>query len=126
MRILLITLLVIGASTCFAQEVSRESMTSGGDYHYTGDMFLSWSYGQVVTDTYSASNEVITTGFQQPDYYCFGDFDNNGTINTSDLLTLLPTIGCTVNCATDLTFNGSVNTSDLLAFLVVFGTDCSI
>jgi hypothetical protein len=53
-----------------------------------------------------------------------GDLDNNGVINTNDLLLLLSNYGCTENCLADLSGDGIVTTSDLLLFLTIFGTNC--
>jgi hypothetical protein len=55
---------------------------------------------------------------------CDGDFDNNGTINTSDLLVFLGGFGDLFNCQLDLTDDLVVNTSDLLLFLGGFGSIC--
>ncbi|MBL7944109.1 MAG: hypothetical protein JNM00_15165 [Flavobacteriales bacterium] len=55
---------------------------------------------------------------------CAGDFDNNGTINTSDLLVFLGGFGDAFNCQLDLTDDFVVNTSDLLLFLGGFGGTC--
>lgn len=55
---------------------------------------------------------------------CAGDFDNDGTINTADLLMLLGGFGCSALCPQDLNGDGITNTLDLLAFLAVFGSDC--
>lgn len=55
---------------------------------------------------------------------CAGDFNNDGTINTADLLMLLGGFGCSALCPQDLNDDGMTNTLDLLAFLAVFGSDC--
>ncbi|MBL7941947.1 MAG: PKD domain-containing protein, partial [Flavobacteriales bacterium] len=56
---------------------------------------------------------------------CLGDFNNDGVVNTTDLLVFLGEYGCTSGCgAADLNNDGVVNTSDLLLFLGAFGTSC--
>jgi hypothetical protein len=56
---------------------------------------------------------------------CQGDFDNNGVINTSDLLLFMGLFGCLSGCSPyDVTGDGLVNTSDLLLFMGLYGTDC--
>jgi hypothetical protein len=55
---------------------------------------------------------------------CPGDFDNNGLINTADLLSIVGEYGCLSDCLTDMNGDDFVNTGDLLLFLGVFGTSC--
>lgn len=57
---------------------------------------------------------------------CEGDYNNDGTRNSSDLLTLLSDFGCVSGCMADLSGDGEVNVVDLLTFLSVFGFDCPI
>ncbi len=49
-----------------AQSVSPEVTTSAGDYYYNGNISLSWSLGEIATETYSNGNVILTQGFQQP------------------------------------------------------------
>lgn len=125
MRKFLIIIAALGlAGSLNAQEISRDALTSGGTFFYNTDLSLSVSYGQIVTPTYLGDPQNLTLAYQQPDYYCFGDFDFDGTINTADLLIFLTGFGCTSFCFTDLNFDDAANTADLLLFLIVFGTDC--
>jgi hypothetical protein len=55
---------------------------------------------------------------------CLGDFDNNGTIASSDLLFLLSQFGCQSDCSADLNGDGVVETSDFLLMFSIYGTDC--
>ncbi len=55
---------------------------------------------------------------------CFGDFNDDGFVNTADLLALLGEFSCLVECDTDLNGDGIVNSDDMLAFLAVYGTTC--
>ncbi|MDH5296874.1 MAG: hypothetical protein OEW26_07070, partial [Nitrospirota bacterium] len=56
---------------------------------------------------------------------CFGDFDNNGVINTSDVLLFMSFFGCPSSCGDyDLDGNGVVNNADLLLLMAVFGSVC--
>jgi hypothetical protein len=55
---------------------------------------------------------------------CPGDFNDDGFVNSGDLLFLLADFGCMVACTADLTGNGAVDAGDLLVFLSVFGANC--
>ena len=56
---------------------------------------------------------------------CLGDLNNDGAINTADLIILLSVFGCTSECGTpDLNDDGAVNTADLILLLSVFGQNC--
>jgi hypothetical protein len=61
--------------------------------------------------------EEVSTG-------CSADYNNDGIVNTTDLLTFLAEFGCESACTVDLDGNGIVNTSDLLDFLSQFGNNC--
>lgn len=55
---------------------------------------------------------------------CPGDFNNDGVIDTADLLVFLGNYGCAGECLGDFTGDGITGTGDLLIFLSVFGTLC--
>ena len=55
---------------------------------------------------------------------CPGDFNLDGSISVSDLLTFLGDFGCLTNCTADFNGDNVVNVGDLLGFLAVFGDDC--
>jgi hypothetical protein len=55
---------------------------------------------------------------------CPGDFNLDGSISVSDLLTFLGDFGCLTNCTSDFNGDSVVNVGDLLGFLAVFGDDC--
>ncbi|MFM9958739.1 MAG: SUMF1/EgtB/PvdO family nonheme iron enzyme [Phycisphaerales bacterium] len=57
---------------------------------------------------------------------CVGDFDNDGTVNTADLVTFLSVFGQTVTpgSAGDLNNDGVINVLDLTEFLGRFGQTC--
>ncbi len=76
-------------------------------------------------DTYVAPDQVIlfeNCYFHGPD--CVGDFNDDGTIDTVDLLFFLADFGCTSNCSADMNGDDNVNAADLLTFLSVFSTSC--
>jgi hypothetical protein len=57
---------------------------------------------------------------------CNGDFNGDSSINTSDLLLFVSSIGCTSTCAPfDLTGDGIVGTADVIVFVSLIGITCS-
>jgi hypothetical protein len=52
------------------------------------------------------------------------DFNDTGTVSTTDLLILISEIGCSSACTTDLSGDGMVGLQDLLVFLSQFGSVC--
>jgi len=80
------------STTLFGQEV----ISSAGDFHSTGTHSVSWTLGEPVIDTWSASGTVLTQGFQQPILVSVSIYENpdlNYAINafpnpTSDFLNL--------------------------------------
>ena len=49
-----------------AQSVSPEVISSSGDYFEGVNGSLSWTLGEIATETYTAGNIILTQGFQQP------------------------------------------------------------
>ena len=82
----------------------------------TGDFTMSATWnGVAMCDVhYAVSFEPLTA-----------DFDDDGAIGTSDLLTMLSSIGCTGDCIQDFNADSSVTVMDLLVFLTVLGQSCT-
>lgn len=56
---------------------------------------------------------------------CPGDLDDNGVINTADVLLMLSSFGCAADCGdADIDENGVVGVQDVLDLLSVFGNEC--
>lgn len=123
MRAIIVSILILFSMGSAAQSVTRDAVTSGGAVYDTGNVQLSVSYGQLGVAVY-VNNEQLSLGFQQGDDVCLGDFNNDGTVNTQDLLILLSQFGCSSDCQADLNGDDVVNTLDLLVFLAFFGLDC--
>lgn len=55
---------------------------------------------------------------------CFGDLNNDGNRDVSDLLIMLGDFGCTAGCVADFNSDGTTNSADFLEFLGIFGVPC--
>lgn len=62
MRIFLITFLLCGTHQ-FIQ--SQEILGSDGNFNYNGQGSLSWTLGEVITETFTNGNTILTQGFHQ-------------------------------------------------------------
>jgi len=49
-----------------AQSVSPEVVATAGDYYEGTNVSLSWTLGELATETYTNGNVILTQGFQQP------------------------------------------------------------
>lgn len=62
-KIIIIVAFIIYISTiCFAQE----AVVSGGNYHENSSGSISWTLGELVSETLRAEDVVLTQGMQQP------------------------------------------------------------
>ena len=52
--------------TVISQSVSPEVISSSGAYYENASASLSWTLGEVATETYSNGGVTLTQGFQQP------------------------------------------------------------
>ncbi|MBC8343190.1 MAG: T9SS type A sorting domain-containing protein [Bacteroidetes bacterium] len=52
----------------FAQEISPEVKASAGDYYVHVDGSISFTVGEVIVETLTDANNILTQGFQQSDY----------------------------------------------------------
>lgn len=50
----------------YAQSVSPEVVSSAGDYYEGANVSISWTLGEIATETYSSGDIILTQGFQQP------------------------------------------------------------
>lgn len=63
----LIAALIISLQ-CFNQSLSRELISTTGNFFTNGSINISWSLGETVTETVTTPNVILTQGFQQPDF----------------------------------------------------------
>lgn len=59
-----------------AQSVTPEVIATAGDHYQVGNVALSWTIGEPMTETFAAGPTVITQGFHQPDYRPVGIDEN--------------------------------------------------
>ncbi len=59
------TLFVVTTLFCYSQSIERDVVASSGDYFEGTNVSLSWTLGEIATETYSAGNIILTQGFQQ-------------------------------------------------------------
>ena len=62
-----ILLILFFAATilCSAQSIERDVVAGSGDYFEGTNGSLSWTLGEIATETYTAGNIILTQGFQQ-------------------------------------------------------------
>jgi hypothetical protein len=124
-RFILLTVCSVAFSLgAISQEVPRSAVTSGGGNYVSAGSNISVSFGQLAVQSYQNGNRVLTLGFQQPRGLCAGDLNQDGAVNTEDLLAFLSQYGCVGDCIGDFDNSGGVNTLDLLSFLSYFQNPC--
>lgn len=64
---ILLIVLIVGTIICTAQSIERDVIASSGDYFEGDNISLSWTLGEISTETYSNGSNILTQGFQQPD-----------------------------------------------------------
>ena len=52
----------------FSQSISPDVVASAGDYFTNGTVSISWTLGEVATETIGNGTYTLTQGFQQPNY----------------------------------------------------------
>lgn len=67
---------------------------------------------------------LVDMGWEYGLQTCFGDFNDDGLVNSTDLLILLGGFGCIGVCLADLNGDSIVNATDSIIFLGAFGTLC--
>ena len=60
------TTFLLITSHLFAQSIERDVVASSGDYFENANGSLSWTLGELATETYISGNAILTQGFQQP------------------------------------------------------------
>lgn len=85
-----------------AQSIERDVVSTSGDYFEGTNASLSWTLGEISTETYSAAGVTLTQGFHQPSIFIHGinldvlvflegpyqDGEMNTTLKDSELIPL--------------------------------------
>lgn len=58
---------LIAGTISYGQSVSPQVVASSGDFFTTTSAQLSWTLGEIMTETYTQSSNQITQGFHQPE-----------------------------------------------------------
>lgn len=115
--------LVVNSEGTDAPVITETSNVQGGFKHVFTDI-----YAELYLRTYTIidedGNEFTEEIYKVLTPSCLADFDQNGSVTSSDLSVILADYGCLVNCPSDLTNDGAVQINDLSLFLALFGTEC--
>jgi hypothetical protein len=67
LRLILVLLSLCGMQYLYTQDLTISVLASAGDFSFISDNSLSWTLGEVVTETFYSDDIILTNGFQQPD-----------------------------------------------------------
>ena len=92
--LILSSLLFAVTILCYSQSIERDVVAGSGDYFEGTNVSLSWTLGEIATETYSDGNIILTQGFQQSYGIVIHGIDldvlvymegpyHNGSMNTS-------------------------------------------
>lgn len=73
----LLIIAFLGVLSVNAQSVSPEVIASSGDHYMQTNAQLSWTIGEVIIETFTATNSIITQGFHQHEEESIPGFENN-------------------------------------------------
>ena len=68
MKYTFVLLILSVTLNCYGQTAKPELITSSGDNFTSTSQQISWSLGEVVVETFTNGNSMITQGFQQSSY----------------------------------------------------------
>jgi hypothetical protein len=67
-RTYLFCIALVFSGYLFSQSISPDVVASAGDYFSNGTVSISWTLGEVATETIGNGTYTLTQGFQQPNY----------------------------------------------------------
>ncbi len=80
-RILIFLIMFFGSTTVYCQSIKPDVITAAGNYDTNANNKLSWTIGEVITETISNTGNKLTQGIQQ------GNWDINTFVdNTENLI----------------------------------------
>ena len=65
MKLLYTLLLIVFPVVCFAQEITQAVIGTAGGNHQNDTYANSWTIGEVITETYTIENNILSQGFHQ-------------------------------------------------------------
>ena len=65
MKTLLISLLLTVSAISFGQSIDQNVVSTAGDQHQSNNASISWTLGEVATESYTNGNATLNQGFQQ-------------------------------------------------------------
>ncbi len=77
---LTLSMLAVFGSCAFAQSIEPQVIGSTGDHYTSAGAQLSFTAGEVMIETVTATNSIITQGFHQPESSGVGISENTGKI----------------------------------------------
>ena len=64
----LLLIFVLSVSLSYSHSISSSVVASAGGYSEAGGISLSWTLGELATETFTSTNLILTQGFQQGYY----------------------------------------------------------
>jgi hypothetical protein len=80
-KILFISICLCSFFIARSQSLSPEVIATAGDYYVGSNASLSWTLGEPIIETFTATGNILTQGFQQPTYDVTGIDDRPGSKN---------------------------------------------
>ena len=123
-KVLCILLIVVSPFILKSQSISRSVIAAQGDFSFNSTGSLSWTIGEVITETESNFPHIITQGFQQPDSMMY-----TSIVELFDDLevTIFPNpTGDFLNIRTNLDYSFDVKCYNLLGLVVLENLDCKV
>ncbi len=86
-------------SFTYTQSIERDVIANSGDYYEGTNVSLSWTVGEIATETYANGSYILTQGFQQPIGIIITGIDLDliafleGPFSGTQMTTMLNTVG---------------------------------